>query len=349
MTTFINAEFVIAYTLISKLSKGLDVATFHEVRQFAAKLQGELDKNNIDAIVISHGMPDAVEQFNEYFDTIVLNNCSYIKCRREVGLTELKSRFVGFLPVNIINIVNKLLTDPVTEHNCYSAIGAINLFLVRHGESIQNTGDNFEMRLPDHAIYLTQQGHEQAELAGKALRDWCIDNLRKHPSTGRMWVSPYTRTRQTAEELNKSLGIKDIREDDMLTEMQFGLFANMPKSKAKKQFPVEWEAFQNNRRVNGKFYARRPDGESPFDCMIRQRLFIDTLFRDINYGTCPEIVVIVGHGAQISCFRKAMFHYNYEWYEKEPNASNCSIQHIIINNKNNKDAGYIYGYPLPEK
>lgn len=221
------------------------------------------------------------------------------------------------------------------------------LFLVRHGESIQNTGDNFEMRIPDHAIYLTPYGHKQADLAGQVLKRWCLNNI-GDPSTGRMWVSPYLRTRQTAEELNKHLNIKDIREDDMLTEMQFGIFDSLPKSKIKELYPVEWETFQNSRRFNGKFYARRPGGESPFDCMIRQRLFIDTLFRDINAGTCPDIVVIVGHGAQISCFRKAMFHYDYEWYEKEPNASNCSIQHIILDNKNNKDAGYIYGRPLIE-
>ena len=224
----------------------------------------------------------------------------------------------------------------------------VHIFLVRHGESIQNTGENEVMRIPDHAIYLTDKGHQQAKEAGEFLSDWLKQND-LHIGSRRMWVSPYLRTRQTAEELDKALRVDDIREDDMLVEMQFGVFDSIPKDKIKDYFPAEWASFQNNRRFDGKFYARRPGGESPFDCLIRQRFFIDTLFRDINAGTCPKVVIIVGHGAQISCLRKALFHYSHEWYEAEPNASNCSIQHVILDNKNNKDCGYIYGHPLPEK
>lgn len=80
----------------------------------------------------------------------------------------------------------------------------------------------------------------------------------------------------------KHIAVSSIKEDDMLTELQFGIFDSIPKEKIPILFPEEWERFQNNRRFNGKFYARRLGGESPFDCEIRQKLFIDTLFRDIN-------------------------------------------------------------------
>ena len=215
------------------------------------------------------------------------------------------------------------------------------LYLVRHGESTQNVGINEQLRIPDHAIPLTDLGHEQASKAGeflsKRLSSESIDNIA-------MWVSPYRRTRETAAEIRNHLHVTDVKEDDMLTELQFGIFDSLPKERVKVEFPVEWERFQNNRRFNGKFYARRPGGESPFDCEIRQKLFIDTLFRDFAQGG-PDHIVIVGHGAALNIFRKAMFHYSHEWYEAEPNPGNCSIMHLILDNGKNTDAGYIYGEP----
>ena len=44
-----------------------------------------------------------------------------------------------------------------------------NLYLVRHGESIQNVGINETLRIPDHAIYLTGCGMKQASEAGQFL------------------------------------------------------------------------------------------------------------------------------------------------------------------------------------
>ena len=111
MTTFIGAEYIIAYTLITKIQSGFDTATFQEVRDFGTKLQNELNKNNIDAVVISHSLPDVIEQFSEYFDIVVLNNCSYIKCKRGVYLSQLESRFLGYLPLNILSIVDDIIND----------------------------------------------------------------------------------------------------------------------------------------------------------------------------------------------------------------------------------------------
>ena len=109
MTTFIGAEYVIAYTLMNKMQKGFDAVTFQEVRDFGNKLQIELNKNNIDAVVISHSLPDVVYQFSEYFEEVSLNNDNYIKCKRGVNLSNLESRFMGYLPLYIINIVNNII------------------------------------------------------------------------------------------------------------------------------------------------------------------------------------------------------------------------------------------------
>lgn len=215
------------------------------------------------------------------------------------------------------------------------------LFLVRHGESDQNVGVNEIERLPDHAIELTAEGHKQASRAGLFLREW----LQGVPTEDKMmWVSPYRRTRQTAENIKCACTFGKIYEDDLLTEMQFGIFDAINKKKLPEIFPREWAEYSRVRQYNGKFYARRPGGESPFDCEIRQKLFIDTLFRDINSGKCPHYIVIVGHGAALTLFRKAMFHYSHEWFAEEPNPGNCSIQMIKLNDGYNEDEGYIYGH-----
>ena len=36
------------------------------------------------------------------------------------------------------------------------------IFLIRHGESICNTEENFTLGLPDHKVYLTDKGKQQA-------------------------------------------------------------------------------------------------------------------------------------------------------------------------------------------
>lgn len=111
MTTFIGAEYIIAYTLITKIQSGFDTATFQEVRDFGAKLQNELNKNNIDAVVISHSLTDTVYQFSEYFEEVSLNNVNYIKRKRDISLSDLEFRFLGYLPLNILNTVDDIINE----------------------------------------------------------------------------------------------------------------------------------------------------------------------------------------------------------------------------------------------
>lgn len=214
------------------------------------------------------------------------------------------------------------------------------VYLVRHGESTQNVGVDKELRVPDHAVPLTPRGREQADEAGAFLGRILQG---KNPDNIAMWVSPYTRTRETAEIMRRHVCPGTVKEDDMLVELQFGIFDGLSDEEAKATFPMEWARYQSARRFNGKFYARKPEGESPFDCAIRQKLFVDTLYRDFARGG-PDTIIIVGHGAALKILRKVIFHYTYEWYEAEPNPANCSIMHLTLDNKArvNLDDGYVY-------
>lgn len=217
------------------------------------------------------------------------------------------------------------------------------IFLIRHGESINNTGQNYKKRLPDHLVSLTENGIKQAQKGGIWLKNFCIENnIDISKSNTRIWRSPYLRTRQTVDEFNKSLKIGDIKEDITLAEQQFGLFDAMSKNEWKEKFPIEFEEYQRQRKNNGKFYARLPMGESPFDVAIRIHQFMGTIQRDYDkYGI--DTLFIFTHGTVLRCFLMRWFHYTPEWYQDEKNPKNCWIRYIDEDeNKKTRDNGYIY-------
>jgi len=211
----------------------------------------------------------------------------------------------------------------------------MHIFLIRHGESLANIGENYIKRIPDHLVPLTESGKEQARKTGEWLASYCreksIDLAR-----ARIWRSPFLRTRQTSEEFNKSLKIEDIREDITLTEQQFGLFDAIPNEKAKELYPREHEEYVRQLANYGKFYARLPMGESPFDVAIRIHQFMGTIYRDLEKSGVDTLFVFT-HGTTLRAFLLRWFHYSPEWYHEEPNPKNCMIREII----DNKDMGYI--------
>lgn len=216
------------------------------------------------------------------------------------------------------------------------------IFLVRHGESEFNANAESAKIIPDHDIALTKLGRAQAESAGEALED-IFNIMHIDKNKVRMWVSPYRRTRETAKYINETLKLWDsqIREDDMLIEVNFGLFDGLSKDEIKAKFPNEYSKYEKDRLKMGKFYARRPNGEASLDVEVRLRIFFDTIYRDLNNGG-PDTLIIVCHGGVMNVFIKAFLHKSHEWYFEQKNPSNCSIIEI------DSEVGeyrYIYGGP----
>ena len=211
----------------------------------------------------------------------------------------------------------------------------MHIFLIRHGESRANTGENDEKRLPDHLVSLTERGHEQARVNGRFLADYCREKG-IDLSRARIWRSPFLRTRETSEEFNRYLKITDIREDITLTEQQFGLFDCLPLEEKLKRYPDECAEYQRQVDNYGKFYARLPLGESPFDVAIRIHQFMGTIYRDLEKSGIDTLFVFT-HGTTLRTFLLRWFHYSPEWYHDEPNPKNCYIREII----DNEDLGYI--------
>lgn len=211
----------------------------------------------------------------------------------------------------------------------------MHIFLIRHGESLANIGQNYEKRLPDHLVELSPKGVAQAYEQGVWLADYCRKNG-VDLSKARLWRSPYMRTRQTSEEFNKSLDIKDVKEDITLIEQQFGLFDSVPESEWGSRAEAEYDEFLRQVQNQGKFYARLPMGESPFDVAIRIHQFMGTIYRDYERHGIDTLFVFT-HGTTLRTFLMRWFHYSPEWYQAEHNPKNCWIREII----DDKDLGYI--------
>lgn len=216
--------------------------------------------------------------------------------------------------------------------------GFMKIFLIRHGESMQNTKENYESGLPDHMVYLTDQGKDDARKAGEFLKEYITTN-NIDLTNSVMWVSPYKRTRETAEIINSILNIKKVKEDVTLIEQQYGLFSDKEISTIKEMYPDQFAFYDNYYQNDGKFYAKFPQGESPFDVALRTKLFIDTIYRDKE-----DVLFVVTHGTTMKTIIMNFFHYSPEWYARELTPSNCSIRLIEADGKVNSER-YIYNDP----
>ena len=213
-----------------------------------------------------------------------------------------------------------------------------NIFLIRHGESTANVDKSVHSHTADHAIPLSEKGNLQALEAGKKLDAFLDVNLEPHLKIG-MWISPYQRTRETANNLRSQLGSQNYiisKEHPLLCEQQFGLFDGIPDEELPIRFPAEHAHYELAAKFGGKFWARMPLGESRFDVCQRVHQIFGTFHRDADRHNIRNLIV-VAHGTTLRAFTMMWLHLPYEWFEAEPNPGNCSIRHI----QNNRDMGYL--------
>ncbi len=220
------------------------------------------------------------------------------------------------------------------------------ILLVRHGESAANMNRIIHKEMADHAIPLTDNGHSQAVFAANKVYNY----LQRYDDriTGKarpniaLWVSPYLRTRQTAEPftklkwLNGDLLFSSIKEDVALVEQQFGLFDGLSDEELQEKYPNEYEHYSKCEKFNGRFWARMPLGESRLDVTLRVHQLFGTWQRDAEKHNIHKLVV-VSHGVTIRAIVMRWLHHSVEWFEAEKNPTNCSIRII----KDCTDYGYL--------
>lgn len=247
------------------------------------------------------------------------------------------------------------------------------VFLVRHGESLSNVDKSVHLTMADHAIPLSGTGLTQALAAAGEIKEyldglhevrqaerdmWTASNaprvmwraplpLKVVKEKVRLWVSPYKRTRMTADAIEEVVGdwILDRREHILLCEQQFGLFDGIPDEKLSELFPAEQAHYKKCEEFEGRFWARMPLGESRFDVASRVHQSFGTFHRDAEKHGIENIIVVC-HGVTLRAFVMMWRHLTPEWFEAEPNPNNCAVRLI----EDGEDKGYIFdGFPRQEE
>lgn len=223
------------------------------------------------------------------------------------------------------------------------------IFLVRHGESMGNVDKNIHITHADHAIPLSERGQDQARAAGAFLQNYFTphDKNTSAPTRLRMWVSPYRRTRETADGIAATIGycetalgefrILDRRENIALCEQHFGLFDGIPDAELPALFPREYAHYRKQEEFEGRFWARMPMGESRWDVALRVHQAFGTWHRDAERHGIKDLIVVT-HGVTLRAIVMQWLHLPYEWIDRERNPKNCSIRLI----ERGEDKGYIY-------
>jgi broad specificity phosphatase PhoE len=172
------------------------------------------------------------------------------------------------------------------------------LAVVRHGQSTGNviaehaeTGGLEAIDIPerDADVPLSATGREQAEAVGQWLAG-LDDDERPRIAV----VSPYLRTRQTAELALAGTGIESVV-DERLRDRELGVLDLLTGRGVQARLPDE----AARRKRLGKFYYRPPGGESWADVLLRLRALLRELRDDHPDGR----VILFGHEATVFLLR----------------------------------------------
>ncbi|CAM8921046.1 unnamed protein product [Rhodiola kirilowii] len=217
-------------------------------------------------------------------------------------------------------------TTTTSSSTTAAAILPKRIILVRHGESQGNLNGAAYATTPDYKIQLTPQGIHQAKLAGERIKKLITDSTNSSTNWEvYFYVSPYERTRSTLRQIGRAFErdqVIGVREECRIREQDFGNF----------QVEERMKAVKETREKFGRFFYRFPEGESAADVYDRVSSFLESLWRDIDYGrlrrdtACELNLVIVSHGLAARVFLMKWFKWTVEQFEYLNNLENCEFR-----------------------
>ncbi|KAL7575971.1 hypothetical protein ACA910_000760 [Epithemia clementina (nom. ined.)] len=239
----------------------------------------------------------------------------------------------GTLPNNKVARRRNLVSEHRANYN--ARIMPHKLILIRHGQSMGNIDETLYSTTPDNAIPLTDLGWQQAQAAGKRLRQIIGESDDVH-----FIVSPYVRAVETFHGVASAWSDPDKEcshltdplerrkawygklvekglswaEDPRIREQDFGNLQNPALIlKAKKE-----------RNQFGAFYYRFPDGESAADVFDRTSTFLDSLWRTFDVHPSRNFVLVT-HGISIRVLLARYFRYTVDQFHLLSNPRNCEM------------------------
>lgn len=176
------------------------------------------------------------------------------------------------------------------------------LVLLRHGLTDWNAQGLFQGQKD---IPLNEIGHQQAETAARALAAMKPEAL---------WVSPLTRTRQTALPLARLTGLEP-RFDDRLKEIHVGSWEGFRMEDVDGLDPEFRKALQE-----GRDHRRSPEGETATETGLRWAEVV----REIAEEHRGQLVVVVSHGLALRQGIAAFLGWGWEASQQLGSFDNCS-------------------------
>lgn len=203
----------------------------------------------------------------------------------------------------------------------------MNIYLVRHGQKMEND-KNHEL------LELTDRGFIQADIVGKRLKGYNI---------GKMYSSNMKRAIQTAEIINNHLNVEIIVSND-IREIHMGACDTEGWAYLRQNYPDFIEEY--NKHETDLSYP--PDGECGEDVWNRASKLIDKI---VNSEL--ENVVVVTHGGVIRSILCGILQLNQaRRFCLGTPPENCSISIVKYNKNTNKfyihsfnDYAHLEGYP----
>lgn len=203
------------------------------------------------------------------------------------------------------------------------------LVLIRHGQSERNVAKDaakangarvsYVGSVRDQDTPLTHTGMGQALGVGV--------HLREKERYDTILISPYLRTRQTANLIIQGLGYTpDYMVDERLREIEFGLLDGLTPQGIEAKYPEELA----RRHKEGKYWYRPPGGESRPDVALRVHSLLGTMTREYT----GQRVIVVCHSVVVLIFRRLLERWGEEKYmqvDREDDVKNCSLTTYFAN------------------
>jgi broad specificity phosphatase PhoE len=202
------------------------------------------------------------------------------------------------------------------------------IILLRHGQAEHNLEgaailkEENPDRKADNLSELTELGREQALEAGGA-----ICRLLGDRGTISVVVSPFERTQQTLYSLQRALGrvkVRCVHVDPRVREQEFGNF----------QKAGDMGTHAQVAREVGRFYYRRPTGESGADVYDRASTFWESLLGGAltpqealvhNLAPPDDAMLVVTHGLTLRLLLMRYFAWSPQTFDAVYNPGNCDF------------------------
>lgn len=214
------------------------------------------------------------------------------------------------------------------------------IYIVRHGQSEANANvkgllSTQEQYVNDCDFALTSLGRRQAYDVGIQIGK--MQHRGNSSKCYNIYISPYQRTRQTAECLQAALidmgmSAKKQVEDPRLVEQDFGDFDFQYSGQWPELSPHSYKV--NQARYNaptGRFFARLENGENLLDVYNRVSLFATTRLERDMLNSEVDNYIIVTHGNTMRVLRMFLLDLKIESFNEMEVPKNASGFHIAFN------------------